>query len=205
MADAYAALRFLAADSRIDADRIAIVGFSFGGEIAHLTALTSLRAALEPDGPSFAAHVAYYPAGVYAPAAEVGAYTGAPILMLLGDNDDNLPIAKVESLLNYAVAMGAPAPIEVKSYSGGLHAWTVSSLGAPRRYPQYASTRGCPFILLSRSGPGLLVDGRSVQFDPGALERCVRSDRGYTMGYDAELRARSTKDMLAFLVRHLRP
>jgi dipeptidyl aminopeptidase/acylaminoacyl peptidase len=37
VADAFAALRLLAGHPRIDADRIAIAGFSYGGEVAHLT------------------------------------------------------------------------------------------------------------------------------------------------------------------------
>ena len=44
--------------------RIAIVGFSFGGEVALLTAFERLHAALVPGDVRFAAHVAYYPAGV---------------------------------------------------------------------------------------------------------------------------------------------
>src|SRR5207245_3338107 len=47
VADAFAALQFLAGHPRIVADRIGIVGFSFGGEMAHLTAFESLRAAME--------------------------------------------------------------------------------------------------------------------------------------------------------------
>jgi fermentation-respiration switch protein FrsA (DUF1100 family) len=38
VADAFAALRLLASHPRIDASRIAIAGFSYGGEVAHLTA-----------------------------------------------------------------------------------------------------------------------------------------------------------------------
>jgi dienelactone hydrolase len=60
VADAYAALRVLAAHPRIDASRIAILGFSFGGEVAHLTALEPLRAALSIGQAHFAAHVAFY-------------------------------------------------------------------------------------------------------------------------------------------------
>src|SRR5215471_5907733 len=48
VADAYAALRFLAGESRIDAQHIAIIGFSYGAEVAHLAAMEALRAALNP-------------------------------------------------------------------------------------------------------------------------------------------------------------
>src|SRR5258705_3610522 len=48
VADAYAALRLLSGEPRIDADRIAIIGFSYGGEMAHLTAFETLRSALNP-------------------------------------------------------------------------------------------------------------------------------------------------------------
>ena len=77
VAEAYAALKLLANDPRIDASRIAIVGFSFGGEVAHLSAFERLRAALVPGELRFAAHVAYYPAGVYGLQAQQD-YTGRP-------------------------------------------------------------------------------------------------------------------------------
>ncbi len=61
VADAYAALRLLSGEPRIDAERIAIIGFSYGGEVAHLTAFETLRSALNPGPGRFAAHVAFYP------------------------------------------------------------------------------------------------------------------------------------------------
>jgi len=85
--DAYAALRGLRT-SPIDAERIAILGFSYGGEMAHLTAFERLRSALHPGSGRFAAHVAFYPGGSLGAIAERGAYTGAPLLMLLGGKDD---------------------------------------------------------------------------------------------------------------------
>jgi dienelactone hydrolase len=63
----------LAGHPKIEGDRVAIVGFSFGGEVAHLAAFASLRSALQLDETRFAAHVAFCPAAVYAPAAEAGA------------------------------------------------------------------------------------------------------------------------------------
>jgi dienelactone hydrolase len=102
VADAYAALRQLASEPRIDASRIAIIGFSFGAEVAHLAAFEPLRSALDPGQGRFAAHVAFYPAGSMGMMAEGGAYTGSPVLMLLGEKDDNLPVSKIESYLAYA-------------------------------------------------------------------------------------------------------
>jgi len=161
VADAFAARRLLAGHPRIAADRIGIVGFSFGGEMAHLSAFESLRAAMGAGPSRFAAHVATYPAGNYGARAEAGAYTGAPIVMLLGDKDDNLPVAKVEGYLAYASGAGHPAPITTVVYPGAFHAWTVPTLGAPRFYAQYGSARKCPVILFGRGAPTVLVDGRA--------------------------------------------
>jgi len=204
VADAFAALHFLAGHPRIAADRIGIDGFSFGGEVAHLTAFQTLRAAMATGSSRFAAHVATYPGGSYGAQADAGAYTGAPILMLLGEKDDNLPVAKVEGYLAYASGAGHPAPITAVVYPGAFHAWTVPTLGAPRFYPQYGSTRKCPFILFGRGAPTVLMDGRAESFDPDAFAACRAAGPGYTMAFDATTRTKSTADTVAFLQRHLR-
>jgi dienelactone hydrolase len=202
VADAYAALRFLAGHPKIDATRIAIAGFSFGGEVAHLTALTRLRDRFSSGEARFAAHVAWYPAGVYAAIAEKDAYTGAPILMLLGEKDDNLPIAKVTGYLAYAKAAGYSAPIETLTYDA-YHAWTVSRLPAPRFHPEYGSARKCPFILFGPGAPALLVAGHETPFDPNAFATCISEGQGYSLGYDEAMRTKSFADALAFLREHL--
>ncbi len=205
VAEAYSALRLLAADPRIDASRIAIVGFSFGGEVAHLAAFERLRAALAPGQARFAAHVSYYPAGVYGVAAESAAYTGAPILLLLGEKDDNLPVAKAEDYLTYAKSAGLALPIEVSIYPGAYHAWTIPSLGAARFYPQYPSTRKCPYLLLGPARPALLISGREAPMDPDVMQTCLKDGQGYTMAYDESARARSTRETVDFLMKVLRP
>jgi dienelactone hydrolase len=203
VADAFAALRLLASHPKIDPRRIAIVGFSLGGEVAHLTAFERLRSTSGLEQRRFAAHVAYYPAGVYGAVADEGVYTGAPILMLLGEKDDNLPVAKIEDYLSYGKAVGREAPIEVVVYPGASHAWTVSTLGSLRFYPQYGSTRRCPLILLG-SGGALLIDGQAKPLDGDILRKCLSEGRGYSMAYDASIRAKSTSDTLQFLERNLR-
>lgn len=205
VADAYAALRLLSDEPRIDAGRIAIIGFSYGGEIAHLAAFETLRAALNPGSGRFAAHVAFYPGGNFGAIAEAGAYTGAPVLMLLGGKDDNLPVAKVESYLAYARAAGVPAPIETVVYPDATHAWTVPGTGSPRFYPDFVSTKKCPFILLGPKRVALLIDSEAKPFDPATFGACVAAAPGYSMGFDAAIRAQSITDAVRFLQRSLRP
>ncbi|MDP1752282.1 MAG: dienelactone hydrolase family protein [Reyranella sp.] len=205
VADAYAARRALASDPRIDADRIAVLGFSFGGEVAHLTAFERFRAALVPGPGRFAAHVAFYPGGNLGVIAERGAYTGSPVLMLLGEKDDNLPVAKIEGYLAYARAAGNPVPIEIVIYPGAYHAWTVPSLVTPRFYPDYVSTKKCPLILLGPTEVVSLIDGQTTPFDPGSVAACTGAAPGYSMAFDAAVRAQSMTDAVRFLKRNLQP
>jgi dienelactone hydrolase len=203
VADAYAALRLLAGHPKIDASRIAIAGFSYGGEVAHLTAFAGLRAALDPGELRFAAHVAYYPAGIFGAVADPAAYTGSPILMLLGEKDDNLPVAKIASYLAYAKAAGSPAPIESAIYPGAYHAWTVPGLTPLRFYPEYMSTKQCPLILLGSGRPALLIDGGLTPFDPSGFGACMATAPGYSMVYDSAVSIRSTAESTGFLKRQL--
>jgi len=206
VADAYAALRQLANEPRIDASRIAIIGFSFGAEVAHLSAFEPLRSALDPGQGRFAAHVGFYPAGSMGMMAEGGAYTGSPVLMLLGEKDDNLPVAKIENYLAYARAAGHPAPIETVIYPGAYHAWTASNLTTLRFYPELLSTKKCPVLLLaSNRPPALLIDGQAKPFEPGSLGKCMAEAPGYSMGFDEVVRARSLADAVRFLQRNLQP
>jgi dienelactone hydrolase len=201
VADAYAALRFLADHPKIDPAKIAIVGFSFGGEVAHLTALRSFQAARAPGNQRFAAHVATYPAGIHA--ANADGYSGAPVLMLVGGKDDNLPLTKVQALLDYGKQASTPFPVEARIYPEGLHAWTVSTLGGARFYPRFGSTKLCPYILLQRGGAAQLINGEARPFDPHVMDQCMRTAQGYTMGFDRTLRDQSMADTIAFLRRSL--
>jgi dienelactone hydrolase len=179
IADAFAALSALSRDPRIDPQRIAILGFSFGGEVAHDTAFERLKAALSPDR-RFAAHVAYYPAGVYGVIADASGYTGASVLLMVG-GDDTLPVAKAEAYLAYAKASGHPAPVELVAFPGAKHGWTDPGLGAAREYPILASTRKCPFALITqREGLGLLVDGEARPFDDNAFRACISDNLGWS-------------------------
>ena len=205
LADAFAALSALARDPRIDPRRIAILGFSFGGEVAHDAAFERLRATLAGGELRFAAHVAYYPAGVYGVVAAANAYTGAPILMMIG-GDDTLPMAKADAYLAYARGSGYLAPVELLSYADAKHGWTDPALGTASEYPHLASTRNCPFALITPNrGLELLIDGQERRFDDSSWEACIRGSLGYVMGYDEKIRRQSIDAAIAFLKQNLSP
>ena len=73
IADAFAALKVLAAHPTVDANRIAIVGFSLGGDTAHVAAFEQVRTVLAPSN-KFAAHVAFYPGWTFGASAGASAY-----------------------------------------------------------------------------------------------------------------------------------
>jgi dienelactone hydrolase len=173
--------------------------------VAHLTAFERLRSALNPGPGRFAAHVAFYPGGNLGVIAERGGYTGSPLLMLLGEKDDNLPVSKIENYLAYARAAGNPVPIETVIYPGAYHAWTVSSLTTLRFYPELVSTKKCPLILLGPRDPMFLIDGQTKPFDPASLGACMGEAPGYSMGFDAAVRTQSIADAVRFLQKNLQP
>lgn len=91
--DAYRALEVLAKHPRIDPTRIAVMGFSRGGQSALYSAMTRLYQAKGPaNNLRFSAHIAFYPDCVttYRNDTEVN---GVPIRLLHGTADNYNPVA----------------------------------------------------------------------------------------------------------------
>ena len=88
--DAYGAFRYLSGRPDIDAERIGIMGFSFGGVVSMLTATNFYTEKYLGHGPKFAAHVPFYPScWLYnrVPGYEFKSFTGAPIFIQSGAKD----------------------------------------------------------------------------------------------------------------------
>ena len=146
--DAYGALKYLSNQPNIDAKRIGIMGFSWGGVVSMLTA-TDPYTKLYMNGTNlaFAAHAPNYPVcWVYnngiVPGYEFKAFTGKKIFVQGGDLDTyDLPgtcpalAASVETL--------APGLLSVKMYAGATH-------GFDRTEPTI--TINDPFAHLGRGG-----------------------------------------------------
>lgn len=122
--DAFGAFQFLASDPAIDAARIGIMGFSWGGVVSMLTATRPYAAALG-EGARFAAHAPLYPVcWLYnqLPGFEMTDFTGAPIFIQCGELDAyDLPDSG-ETLARSLTAV-APGLVTVTTYPGATHAF----------------------------------------------------------------------------------
>lgn len=124
--DALAALHYLVQREEIDAERIGVIGFSWGGVLSMLTA-TEQYMSMTGAPYRFAGHVAHYPLcwlynNPYAPGFEFSDLTGAPVMIQTGTRDDydqpetcplmvsNLPEADREL-------------VNLKVYRNAYHAW----------------------------------------------------------------------------------
>lgn len=200
LADALAALKLLATHPRIDPARIAVMGFSRGGQVALYSSLEPLRRGVVQGDLRFAAHVALYPScSIPYRAKEV---SRAPILMLLGGADDYTPAAACLDYADWFRTKGAP--VQVITYEGAHHDFDIPE--APRFLQSLQSARDCKAEVDVESGSVRRHDTGEILRDPAAISAYFRScmQRGATMGGDPAALARAERDVAAFLRDTLR-
>jgi dienelactone hydrolase len=195
VADAYAALHYLADRPEIDGRRVALAGFSYGGMATEYAMYAQMAEALSPDGLRFVGHVAFY-APCIARFAD-SRTTGAPLLMLYGAGDELIRPDRCEQVANELRAGGSH--VEIISYPGAVHQWDG---GMPRGVIG-RQLAGCRF-LVSRGGTvrdqntGLPMSGPFLR--KIILGLCTGS-RPYPIGRDDAVRAESNRDFGKFLAR----
>lgn len=207
IADAYAALELLSTHPRIDAARIGLAGFSYGGMATRFAMDRRIHQALAPTHPGFAVHVDYYgPCFQILGSRETN---GAPLLTLRGTEDRSNDLEACVLREDELRAIGTR--VEAHVYQGAGHAWEADTpprifedspyvAGCEVRYDDSgnSSIDGTPIVDVPRGTPRLeRIKIRARSREP--MQECVKY--GYLIGSDPETKARSDAHLLGFLDR----
>lgn len=203
VADAFAALKLLASHPRIDAGRIAIMGFSRGGITTWRTGVERVIAAQRlPGGLRFAAHVPMYSGGCvgeYRLVTRPGVFTKAPMLWIHGDNDDYTPIGPCQ---DYADRIGkAGTPVEFVVIPGARHKFDDDDTRRIKVNGAQITSEGCPVeIDIATFAAYDRFTGERLQGDnyQAVLKKSCRG-RGATVEGNRSLREKAAQAAVDFL------
>ena len=208
MSDAYSALNILGTHPAIDASRIGVTGYSYGGMATRYVLDDRLKTIMAPNVAPFALHV-----DIYGPCHQTLGHegtTGAPYLAIHGDNDNSVDPELCQEV--YKVMEAAGTEVESHIMPGAGHAWENAT---PRKvFEEGSYVRGCKFSFDPTTG-AFLVDGQAgfqplpemsrperamVRAGLGELAgKCV--GQGYLVGSDPETDRKSKAIQLAFMKR----
>jgi dienelactone hydrolase len=183
--DAYGALRALATHPRIDARRVALMGFSHGGILTLGAATTWARETFASEGrPAFRAFFPFYPyCNTIYPERE---RISAPLRIHIGEIDDWTPASSCIRLVEMLKASGQDAVITV--YPGAHHGFPAEGLGFVRMR-NVDNGAACNARLATILGP--------IVSPASELEGCLQ--KGATIAGNAEAAALSRQNVRAQL------
>lgn len=141
MFDAYRALDLLSKHPRIDANRIAIMGFSRGGQSALYASMKRFQKMYGPAGVEFAAYFPLYAAcnTTYLEDTDV---SKKPIRQFHGSADDYVPVAPCRPYFEGLKSAGADAVLT--EYPNAYHVFDNPALPTkPTPQPRVQTTRNC--------------------------------------------------------------
>jgi dienelactone hydrolase len=198
IADSFSGLKVLAADPRIDAARIGIMGWSRGGEPAMVTALeTARRDVLGADGPKFAAHVVFY--GPAAVQYRDTATDGSPFLFLHGESDDYVPVGPTREWSEWLKTMGNQ--VAFYAYPKTYHDFDVA--GTRNGLASLVETaRNCDAVIDLSTGRVVRMDHKPASgVTPQSFGAYMRScgQTGADLYYNGQARADAVEKLHAFL------
>lgn len=142
--DALMALKAVSRVKGVDATRIGITGYSFGGAVATDVASERIGQAVLGPGLRFAAHLPVYPNCILYDQPEM---TGAPIHFLLGAKDDLTPMSFCLRLVDELTEAGIPATKTI--YEDAGHGFVKNR---DLYLPNAMSGRNCEPVRLTQDG-----------------------------------------------------
>jgi dienelactone hydrolase len=193
--DAYRVLEILEKHPRIDPQRVAVMGFSRGGQAALYSSVKRFQRMHGPaSGRDFAAYVPFY-ASCGTIFVEDDVVSPNPIRMFHGTADNYVPVAPCRDFVVRLKAKGAD--VILTEYEGAHHVFDGRAFMTPVVAAKSQSTRGCQ---LAETQNGVVVNVKSRQAFNYA-DPCV--ELGPTIAYDEKAHAEALKAVKAFVAATL--
>jgi dienelactone hydrolase len=191
--DIYRSMEILARHPRVDTSKVALIGFSRGGQAALYASLSRFHREWNKSGIDIQAYIPFYPdcATTYIGDTET---TGKPIRIHHGTPDNYNPISTCKAYM--ARLKAANRDVELTEYPNGHHGFD-SPLAPIPAVPAKAnqSVRECK---ITETATGVLSNAETKQVF-AFTDACVRLDP--LVGGDREGAAASVKEVTAFLTK----
>jgi dienelactone hydrolase len=195
--DIYRALDILAKHPRVDPDRIALMGFSRGGQAALYASVERFHKLWNPNGNQIAAYVAFYPdcATSYRDETQL---VDKPIRIFHGAPDDYNPVRTCKAFVERLKA--AKVDVELTEYPNAPHGFdNPLGFNPARPAAQDQSVRDCTI----REGESGLLINAATNAPFTYKDECVRL--GPHVGHDPEATQAATVAVTEFLRAVLKP
>ncbi len=193
--DAYRVLEILEKHSRIDPQRVAVMGFSRGGQAALYASVKRFQRMHGPaSGRDFAAYIPFYAScgTTYIDDDEV---SPRPIRMFHGAADNYVPVAPCRDYVRRLKAKGAD--VSLTEYPGAHHVFDGRGFKTAVVAAKSQSTRNCQ---LTEARSGVVVNVKTGQAFSYA-DPCV--ELGPTLAYDEKAHAEAVKAVREFVAATL--
>lgn len=174
--DAYRAFDVLASHPRIDPQRIALMGFSRGGQASLYAAVQRFRDMHGPSKGDFAGYVSFYPA-CHIRYRDDERLVDRPVTVLHGTADDMNPIQMCRDYV--ARVRQAGGRIEMHEYAGARHIFDWPLLARPVILQGVRSNSGA--LLVEREQGAIFLNETDIS-EAAAIERFALNP---SLAYDA--------------------
>ena len=195
--DAYRALDKISSHSKIDKDRIAIMGWSLGGGVALFSGWTPLVEKINSQN-SFAAHLSIYPPCIAQPQNPI--FTKSPMHILIGELDSWVPAAACNELSEKAQKVGSKIGVTV--YPDSHHSFDRESPVAIKENAY--KTVDCRFVI--RDDGAVLMGFLNIPMTTPLRQKiglALCAGKGPTMGGNPKYRKASFDFANQFMRKHL--
>jgi dienelactone hydrolase len=194
--DVYRALELLAKHPRIDPSRIAVMGFSRGGQAALNASMKRFQRMHGPANLEFAAYIPFYAmcAITYRDDDDV---SDRPIRLFHGIADDWCSIEQCRAYVARLKAKGKD--VQLTEYAGATHVFDWKALTKPVKLEKAQTLRQCQ---LAEAQNGVIVNVKTKEPFTWA-DPCVQY--GVTIAYDEKAAAAARKAVKDLITTVLKP